>query len=178
MCVVRLPSVMPSASRNSVNDSSGEAASMDMMASRPFSWITRSSWRNGSGFTRRVLLFREVEINAVGQMQAAKEDAHDPVGHRRTDVGQSSASAPKHQQHGARDENPAKPFDAAGHEKAGGMQRAAVKQQPDERHGKIHRPAVRQQRQQRAQETSRTAAAAATPAPRGRWAATKTVRGP
>ena len=30
---------------------SGWAASMDMIASRPFSWITRSSWRNGSGFT-------------------------------------------------------------------------------------------------------------------------------
>ena len=45
-------------SRSSVNDSSGEAASMDMMPSRPFSWITRSSCRNGSGFTRVSLAVR------------------------------------------------------------------------------------------------------------------------
>ena len=68
-----------SASRSSVNDSSGEAASMDMMATGLFHGSTGRAVNTVPGSRDGIFPLGQIQIRAISQMQHAEEKAHQPV---------------------------------------------------------------------------------------------------
>src|SRR5579859_8229290 len=81
------------------------------------------------GSRRRFSSFGQVKISAVGQMQRAKASPHEPVGVQVQTRAGEDQDAEKSRNPG--NDHPTKQLESAWHEEPGGMNRAAVKEDPE-----------------------------------------------
>src|SRR5882672_3935366 len=75
-------------------------------------------------------LLSEVKINAVCEMEASKNTAHGTMALKQCERPFRKATR-RHEGAAGENEQPTEQFDAAMHEKSGGVKRAAIKQHPE-----------------------------------------------
>src|SRR5260221_11740569 len=79
-------------------------------------------------------LLGEVKVNAISQVKASKDAAHSTMALKQGERPFRKATR-SHECAAREDEQPAEQFDAAMHEKSGGIKRTPVKQHPKGRQG-------------------------------------------